>query len=119
VFGGAAAGDGRATPIAAGERFAHAASRIFRRHAFDARVGEKETFALSKSHRVRGDGTDGIKRRAWAADEAVLNREDNFRHYGEVVADEEVIDPDYGTREGVFDGSQNSIGQTFLDGTKS
>jgi hypothetical protein len=68
---------------------------------------------------MRGDGTDGIKRRAWTTDKAVLNREDNFRDYAEVAADEEVIDPDNGTCEGVFDGSKNSIGQTFLDGTKS
>ena len=119
VFGGAAAGDGRATPIAAGERFAHAASCIFRRHAFDARVGEEETFALSKSHGMRGYGTDGIKRRTGTANEAMLNREDNFRDYAEVAADKEVIDPDNGTCEGVFDGCQNSIGPTFLDGTKS
>src|SRR4029077_7881335 len=102
VFCGAASSDGRATLIAAGERLAHAASRIFRRHAFDARVSEEETFALSKSHGMRSDGADGIERRAWTANEAMLNREDNFRDYAEVAADEEVIDPDNRTCEGVF-----------------
>jgi hypothetical protein len=67
---------------------------------------------------MRGYGTDGIKRRTGTANEAMLNREDNFRDYAEVAADEEVIDPDNGTCEGVFDRSKNSISQTFLDGTK-
>ena len=46
MFGGAAAGDGGAGFVAAGQGFANAAGGVFRGDAFEVRVGYEETFAL-------------------------------------------------------------------------
>jgi hypothetical protein len=81
-------------------------------------MSDEKSFALSERHRMGSDRTDGIERRARAANESMLNREDSLRNHSEIAAEEEVIDPNDGTRERIFDGREKSIGCIFFDGPK-
>ena len=81
-------------------------------------MSDEEAFTLGESHGVRGDGTDGVERRAGTADEAMLNGKDGFRDDSEIALQEEVIDSDNGTREGVFYGGEEGIGEAFVDGAE-
>jgi hypothetical protein len=51
-------------------------------------MSDEKTLALSKSHRMGSHGTDGIKGRTRAADEAMLNRENSFRNHPETASKE-------------------------------
>ena len=119
MFGGAAAGDGSGSFVAAGEDFADAAGSVFGWNALEARVSHKKAFALRESHGMRGDGTDGIERRTGAANESMLNREDSLRDHPEIAGEQEVVDTDDGTGEGIFDGGEESIVGAFFDGAES
>jgi hypothetical protein len=68
---------------------------------------------------MRGDGADGIERGAGAADEVVFDRQNGFRDDGEGAFEEEIVDADDWAGEGVFDGSQESVGEAVTDGAKS
>lgn len=55
VFGGAAAGDGRGSFVAAGEDFADAAGGVFGGNALEVRMRDEEMFALGEGHGMGGD----------------------------------------------------------------
>ena len=67
---------------------------------------------------MRGDGADGIERRAGAADEAVLDGEDGFGGDGERTFEHEIVDADDGAGEGVLDGDEECIGGVVADGAE-
>ena len=81
-------------------------------------MSEEETFALSESHGMRGDGADGIERRAGAADEVMLDGEDCFGGDGQSAFQEEIVNADDRSRERVFNRGQESVGEAFRDGAK-
>jgi len=79
----------------------------------------EKTFALGESHGMTRDGTNRVKRRAGAADQVVLDGENGFRSNSEGAFEEEIVDADNGTGEGVFYGGEESIGEAVADGAKS
>lgn len=115
---GAASGDGRAAFISVGNGFTHASCRILRGDTLEFRMSGEEMLALGKSHGMGCDGAEIAERRAWAADEMMLDREDSLGGDGESAVEEEVVDADNGSGESVFDGSQESVREAFADGTK-
>ena len=118
VFGGAAAGDGGAGFVAAGQCFSNAAGGVFCRDALEVRMRREKTFALSESHGMRGYGADGIKRRAGAADQVMLDGEDCFSGDGEGAFEEEIVNTHDGSGEGVFYGGEESVGEAVADGAE-
>jgi hypothetical protein len=118
VFGGAAAGDGCGSFVAAGEGFADAAGGVFGGDALEMRMCDEESFALREGHGMRGDGADVAECGAGAADEVMLDGEDGFGDDGEGTFEEEIVDADDWTRERVFDGGKESIGEAIADGAE-
>ena len=115
AFGGAAAGDGGAGFVAAGQCFADAACSVFGGDTLEVRMRREKTFALSESHGMRGYGADGIKRRVWAADQVVLDGKDGFGSDGEGAFEEKIVNADDGSGEGVFYGREESVGEAVAD----
>jgi len=64
------------------------------------------------------DGADGIERRAGAADQVMLDRENRFGGNGEGAFEEEIVNADDRAGERIFDRSQKSVGETVADGAK-
>jgi hypothetical protein len=118
VFGGAAASNGCARFVAAGQGFADAAGGVFSGDALEMRMCGEEALALGESHGMRGYGANGTEGRAGAADKVMLNGKYGFGGDGEGAFEEEIVDADDWTGEGVFYGSEESVGEPFGDGAE-
>lgn len=119
VFGGAAPGNGGSREIAARKYFADAASSVFGRNALQVWVCGEKSFALRESHGMRSNGAESGKRRARATDQVMLDGEDGLGDDTQTALQEKIVDAHNGTGEGVLDGREESVGETFVDRAKS
>src|SRR5580698_3074894 len=67
---------------------------------------------------MRGDRADRIERRAVAADEVMLDRQDGFGGDSQGAFEEEIIDADDWAGESVFDWGQESVREAVADGAE-
>jgi len=77
--------------VTACEDVADTASGVFCGNTLQLRVRKKKPFTLSERHGMRSDGFQTVKSCAWAADQMMLDREDDFRDDFQVAFQQKVV----------------------------
>src|SRR5438477_1363893 len=81
-------------------------------------MSQKKLFALSERHRMRSDGSQVSQPCARAPDYVVLNGKNRFGNNSQFTLEQQVVHANDRASQRIFDGSEQRVGRSFVDGAK-